>query len=493
MKFLIARMNHETNTFSPVATPLEAFGRDGPCYGEDAYRENAGMRTAMSAFIDAAKREHAEIVTPISASANPSGRVAAAAYDAICQSIVDAAQGCDAVLLDLHGAMVAENSPDGEGDLLERVRRALPHAPIAVSLDLHANVTQKIIDNADVITSFKTYPHVDMYESGEHAARLLLDLIRGDAKPVIAWAQPPLLTHTLRSSTAEGAMKRAVDAARAAEGEDGVLAVSVLSGFSLADIASPCISVVVVANGERAKAQEVADRIARQIWAERDEFVYRSAPLAQSIREGAALARETDKPVLLLDHGDNCMSGGTCDTTDAFEEALRQGLDGIVVGPLCDPEAVATLFEAGEGATVTVGIGNKLASVASRGKPPLDVTGVVRALTDGEYIISGPTYTGQRAYMGRAAVLETAAARILVTERTHEPWDLGVFESVGIDPRGARFLILKSRMYCRPVFVPIAGGLVECDSRGVTSSDYGLFSFDYLGRPVYPLDSNIEY
>lgn len=493
MKILIARMNHETNTFSPVATPLEAFGRDGPCYGDDAYRENAGMRTAMSAFIDAAKREGAEIVTPISASANPSGRVAAAAYDAICQAIVDAAEGCDAVMLDLHGAMVAENSPDGEGDLLERVRRVLPHAPIAVSLDLHANVTQKMIDNANVITSFKTYPHVDMVESGEHAARLLLDLIHGKAKPVIAWAQPPLLTHTLRSSTAEGAMKLAVDAARAAEGEDGVLAVSVLSGFSLADIAAPCISVVVVADDARAKAQEVADRIARQIWDARDDFVYRSAPLAQSIGEGAALARETDKPVLLLDHGDNCMSGGTCDTTDAFEEALKQGLDGIVVGPLCDSEAVAKLFEAGEGATVTVGIGNKLASVDARDKQPLEVTGVVRALTDGEYIISGPTYTGQRAYMGRAAVLETRAARILVTERTHEPWDLGVFESVGIDPRGARFLILKSRMYCRPVFVPISGGLVECDSRGVTSSDYGLFSFENLKRPVYPLDSSIEY
>ncbi|BBQ00482.1 microcystinase C [Burkholderia sp. SFA1] len=493
MKILIARMNHETNTFSPVATPLEAFGRNGPSYGEDAFREHAGMRTAMSAFIDAAKREHAGIVTPIAASANPSGRVAAAAYDAICQTIVDAAHGCDAVMLDLHGAMVAENSPDGEGDLLERVRRALPHAPIAVSLDLHANVTQKIIDNADVIVSFKTYPHIDMYESGEHAARLLLDLVHGKAAPVMAWAQPPLLTHTLRSSTAAGAMKRAVDAARAAEREEGVLAVSVLSGFSLADIAAPCISVVVVADAERAKAQDVADRIARQIWDERDAFVYRSAPLAQSIGEGAALARDTGKPVLLLDHGDNCMSGGTCDTTDAFEEALKQGLEGIVVGPLCDPEAVAALFEAGEGATVTVGIGNKLTSVASLGKPPLEVTGIVRALTDGEYVISGPTYTGQRAYMGRAAVIETPTARILVTERTHEPWDLGVFESVGIDPRGARFLILKSRMYCRPVFVPISGGLVECDSRGATSSDYGLFTFENLKRPVYPLDSNAEY
>ncbi|SAK44694.1 MlrC domain-containing protein [Caballeronia hypogeia] len=493
MKILIARMNHETNTFSPVPTPLEAFGRDGPSYGDDAYRENAGMRTAMSAFIDAAKRADAEIVTPVSAQANPSGRVAAAAYDAICQSIVYAAAGCDAVMLDLHGAMVAENSPDGEGDLLERVRRALPHAPIAVSLDLHANVTQKMIDNADVITSFKTYPHVDMYESGEHAARLLLDLIHGKAKPVIAWAQPPLLTHTLRSATAEGAMKRAVDAAREAEDEEGVLAVSVLSGFSLADIAAPCISVVVVADGERTKAQQVAHRIARQIWSERDGFVYRSAPLAQSVSEGAALARETNKPILLLDHGDNCMSGGTCDTTDAFEEALRQELDGIVVGPLCDPEAVAKLFAAGEGSRITVGIGNKLASVASCGKPPLEVTGVVRALTDGEYIISGPTYTGQRAYMGRAAVLETPAARILLTERTHEPWDLGVFESVGIDPRSARFLILKSRMYCRPVFVPISGGLVECDSRGVTSSDYGLFDFGNLKRPVYPLDVEADY
>lgn len=493
MKILIARMNHETNTFSPVATPLEAFGRDGPCYGEDAYKENAGMRTAMSAFIDAAQREHAQIVTPISASANPSGRVAAEAYDAICQSIIEAAPGCDAVMLDLHGAMVAENSPDGEGDLLERVRRALPHAPIAVSLDLHANVTQKMIDNADVIVSFKTYPHVDMYESGEHAARLLLDLVHGRAKPVIAWAQPPLLTHTLKSATADGAMKRAVDAARAAEREDGVLSVSVLSGFSLADIAAPCISVVVVANGERAKAQEVANRIARQIWDAREDFVYRSAPLAESVSEGAALAREAHGPVLLLDHGDNCMSGGTCDTTDVFEEALRQGLEGIVVGPLCDPESVAHLFEAGVGATVTVRIGNKLASVASRGKPPLEVTGIVRALSNGEYIISGPTYTGQRAYMGRAAVIETRAARILVTERTHEPWDLGVFESVGIDPRGARFLILKSRMYCRPVFVPIAGGLVECDSRGVTSSDYGLFAFSNLKRPVYPIDTNAHY
>nr|WKF60176.1 hypothetical protein HUO10_004693 [Paraburkholderia busanensis] len=494
MKILIARMNHETNTFSPVATPLSAFGRKGPSYGQDAFDDNKGMQTAMAAFIDAAEREQAEIVTPVSASANPSGPVEAAAYDTIADAIVAAATGCDAVMLDLHGAMVAENSNDGEGDLLERVRAALPHAPIAVALDLHGNVTQKMIDNADVIVSFKTYPHVDMYETGAHAARLMFAMIHGEAKPVIAWRQPPLLTHTLRSATAEGAMRRAVEAARAAEA-DGLLAVSVLSGFSLADIAAPCISVVVVGNGDLKQVEAAAERIARQIWAEREDFVYRSAPLADSVAQAAALglAHGADKPVLLLDHGDNCMSGGTCDTMDLLEEALKQKLEGIVSGPLCDPQAVAALMAAGVGSTVTVSVGNKIAGSAVTPRPPVSVTGVVRALTDGEYVISGPTYTGQRAFMGRAAVLDTGTVKLVLTERTHEPWDLGVFESVGIDPRRARFLLLKSRMYCRPVFVPIGAALVECDSRGVTSSDYGLFAFERVTRPVYPLDSGTEW
>jgi microcystin degradation protein MlrC len=301
-----------------------------------------------------------------------------------------------------------------------------------------------------------------------------------------------LLTHTLRSASADGAMKRALDAARAAEA-DGMLAVSVLAGFSLADIAAPCISVVVVGNGERADAKAVAERIAQQIWNERDDFVYHSAPLAESVARAASLAHGADKPVLLLDHGDNCMSGGTCDTMDLLEEALKQGLEGIVSGPLCDPQAVAALAASGVGSTITLAIGNKLTNDALPARSPLAVTGVVRALTDGEYVISGPTYTGQRAYMGRAAVLDTGTVKLVVTERTHEPWDLGVFESVGIDPRRARFLLLKSRMYCRPVFVPIAAALVECDSRGVTSSDYGLFSFEHVKRPVYPLDPHTEW
>jgi microcystin degradation protein MlrC len=488
MKALIARMNHETNTFSPVPTPLAAFGRHGPAYGDDARRENEGARTAMGAFIDLAKAHGAELVTPLSAWAYPSGPVHADAYDEMCARILAAVPGCDAIFLDLHGAMVAQNSDDGEGDLLARVRAAAPGVPIAVALDLHGNVTSRMVRNADVIVSFKTYPHVDMYETGEHAGRLLWRMIAGEFRPVMAWRRPPLMTHTLRSATDTGAMRDAVQAAREAEAQ-GLAAASVLAGFGLADIPHPCISVVVVADGDRALAEAAAERIAAGIWAGRDGFVYRSEPLAASLDRGAALAQGTDRPVLLLDHGDNCNSGGTCDTTAVLEAALARGMQGILAGVLCDPEAVAQMAQAGVGARVNLPLGNKrsLAALGIHARP-LQAAGVVRAVTDGEYVITGPTYTGMRVGMGRTAVLDLGPARVVVSEQPHEPWDLAVFESVGEDPRAARFLLLKSRMYCRPVFVPISGGLVECDSPGVTTSDYSIFPYVKRRPPLYPLE-----
>ncbi|MBS76906.1 M81 family metallopeptidase [Variovorax sp.] len=489
MKVLIARLNHETNTFSPVPTPLAAFGPDGPTFGAQAYRDNKGMRTAMSAFIDLAEAAGAELVTPVSASANPSGPVDARAYDALTQRIVDAAPGCDAILLDLHGAMVAHNSADGEGDLLVRLRAAAPGVPIGVALDLHANVTPAMVENADVIVGFKTYPHVDMYETGEHAGRLLLDLLAGRGRPAMRWHSLPLMAHTLRSASYTGAMQRAIDAARAAEASGESLAVSILAGFSLSDIEAPCMSVIVVDAQSGERAQATADRIAAQMWNEREAFVYDSEPLADSVARAKQLAEGAERPVLLLDHGDNCMSGGSCDTMDVLQEALAQGLEGIGVGPLCDPDAVAELVAAGEGASATVALGNKV-SLAGIGREsaPVRLTGTVRTICDGEYVITGPTYTGQRASMGRTVLFDIGAARIVVTERTQEPWDIGVFACTGLDPRRERFLLLKSRMYCRPVFEPLAAALVECDSRGVTSSDYGLFPFGKVRRPVFPLD-----
>ena len=492
MRVVVARINHETNTFSPVPTPLQAFE---PRWGEDACAAARGTRTAMAAFLDLAAELGAEVSTPVLAMANPSGPVEDAAYQAMTDAIVDAvAQGCDAVLLDLHGAMVTDTRDDAEGELLERVRAAAPGVPVAVALDLHGNVTHRMVEHADIVVSFETYPHVDMYETGAKAGRLLARMLAGEIRPVIAWRRPPLMTHTLRVATARGAMRRAVQAARQAERE-GLLSASVLAGFALADIPAPCLSIVAISNANPAQAASRAERIARQAWDERSDFIYHSEPLARSMSRARELAAGTGSgPVLLLDHGDNCMSGGTCDDMEVLRAALEHELDDILVGPVCDPQAVAQLIAGGVGARAALLVGNKrpLTKLGIT-KQPLMLEGTVRAVCDGRYTVTGPTYTGQIMEMGRTVLFDTRAARLVITERTQEPLDTGVFTCVGEDSRRARYLLLKSRMYCRPVFEPFSRGLVECDGRGVTSSDYSLFPFRRLQRPVYPLDEGTSW
>jgi microcystin degradation protein MlrC len=308
---------------------------------------------------------------------------------------------------------------------------------------------------------------------------------------VLAWAQLPLLSHTLMSGTATpGAMQRAVDRARALEAE-GLLAVTVFAGFSLADIRDAGMSVVVAADGDAALAQRTADALAREILAERDGFVFAGEPLADSVARAQRLRAEQAGragPVLLLDHGDNVMSGGSCDTMAVLAECRRQGLAGIVAGPICDPEAVGAAIAAGVGAAVALAVGNKVPLGLPDAAPPLPFAGRVRALTDGRFRITGPIYTGQLANMGRTAVVAAADATLVLTERPMEPLDLGVFTSAGVDPARCAHLILKSRMYYRPAFAPLAAGMVLCDSRGITSSDYSLFRFRRIRRPIHPLD-----
>ena len=491
MKIVIARLNHETNTFSPLATPLAAFGAGdprGPAFGAAAYTAGRGSATAMGAFIDAAESRRCQVFTPLFAMANPSGPVDAGAYRTMCDAIVAAiSEGCDAIMLDLHGAMVVEDDDDGEGALLKRIRAVAPRTPLALALDLHGNVTDAMVRLADIVVGFKTYPHVDMYDTGAHAARLLFDTLDGRIKPVVAIARPGVLAHTLCQNTEiPGAMRDGVDAARALE-RQGALAATVFGGFYLADIADAGMSAVVVGDADAAQAARWAGELSAALHARRSEFIFRQSALDQSVARARA-AREG--PVLLLDHGDNCMSGGTCDTMDVLAECLRQGLTGIGVGPVCDPQAVAQLIAAGAGATVTLGLGNKvlMPKIGMHARAPLQLTGTVRAISDGEYTIRGPIYTGTRCYMGRTVLFDTGSAEIVVTEQTQEPWDLGVFACVGLEPAAKRYLILKSRMYYRPVFAPLAGAIIECASAGVCSSDFALFDYRKVRRPVYPLD-----
>ncbi|MDP6390877.1 MAG: M81 family metallopeptidase [Alphaproteobacteria bacterium] len=487
MRFVIAMMKHESNTFSPVPTRLDRFGPDGAYFGEDCVEAFEGGNQAFSAYLDLAREEGAEFTTPVAATALPSGPVDAEAYEAMAGAILaDVGKGCDALLLDLHGAMVSEAYDDGEGELLTRIREAAPGLPIAVALDLHTNLTEDMVANCTAMVGYKTYPHIDKYEVGAHAGRILLGALAGEVEPAMAWGNKPMLPHTLCMGTDEGPMKDLVDMARQAEETGEVLAATAFGGFPLADIHNAGASAVVVADGNVSVAEAVRDRLLDAAWERREAFVYHPEPLSDSIARAKALE---EGPVLLIDHADNAASGGTQDTMAVVAEIMRQGLDDVAVAIVADPGAVSELIEAGVGAEKILPLGGKVSmpALGMQGRPH-EVAGTVRVISNGEFTVTGPMNTGMKTTMGRSVMLDAGSIQFVVTERNIEPWDLGVFHNVGIDPTRKKYLVLKSRIHYRAAFMPIAKHVIECDGVGVTGSDYSMFKFEKLRRPIYPLD-----
>jgi len=486
MRFVVAMMKHETNTFSPVRTDWQRFLDWGAHFGDAARRAYEGTAMPFGAYLKLAREAGAEVVTPVAAEAMPSGPVEKAAYEIMSNAILDAVRGgCDAAFLDLHGAMVAESTPDGEGTLLEAIRAIAPGLPIAVTCDLHANLTEKMVRNCTALIGYKTYPHVDMYEVGEQVGRILLRSLTGEIRPAMGWDRRPLLAQTLRMGTDDEPMKTLIRMARAEEAR-GMLAATVFGGFPLADFADAGMSAICVANGDAAAAQAAAKRLMDSAWAEREEFLYRHEPLAQAVARAKGM---TEGPVLLLDHADNVGSGGTEDVMTVIAELLRQGLEDVAVAAVCDPAAVAAMAKAGVGETVTLRLGGRtdMPSIKRTGEP-LEITGKVRTLTDGDWVVRGPMYTGVTVHMGPTAVLDTGRMQIVVVSRHHEPWDVGVFTSVGIDPAAKRYLLLKSRIHYRAGFAPLGRATVTLDGDGVTTSDNSRLDFRHIRRPIFPLD-----
>ena len=487
MRLLIAMMKHETNTFSPVPTDWRRFEDWGLHRGEAVPAALAGTNTPTGAYLDLARAAGAEIVTPIAAEAMPSGPVERSTYERLVEAIVApvAKGGIDAALLDLHGAMVAETTDDGEGTLLAELRRAAPGLPIACTFDLHCNLTQTIVDNCSAAIGYKTYPHIDMYAVGERIGRVLLDALAGEVEPVMAWGRVPVLAQTLCMGSDDAPMGGLQTMTRPEE-KGGVLAATLFGGFPLADIRAAGVSALVVADGDRSAAKAARDRLLEAAWAARADFVYRHEPLAEAVARAKAM---DEGPVLLLDHADNVGSGGTEDVMTVIEEVRRQGLKDVAVAAVWDPDAVAQMQAAGVGATVTLRLGGKsdMPSLGLEGRP-LEIGGKVRALSDGTWVVRGPMYTGITVCTGPTAVLEAEGMKIVVVSRHHEPWDLGIFTSVGIDPAATRYLILKSRIHYRAGFAPLAKATITCDGDGVTTSDNARLNYRNLRRPIYPLD-----
>jgi microcystin degradation protein MlrC len=494
-RFVLANINHETNTFSPVPTPLSSFaiGRpDGkPAAGAEALNIFRGTNTALAAFIDLAEEVRAEILLPVAGTAAPSGPVKDAAFNTMADAVCEAVRtGCDAAFLDLHGAMVTEGHDDGEGELLSRIREIVPDLPIAVALDFHANVSPTMVEKATIISGYQTVPHIDTYQTGARCGRLLLRALRGEVKPQTVWGRLPMLTHTLCQSPRRQPMKDIMERALEAQRTGLVLDASVFGGFPMADIPYVGFTVLIIAGDNLTPAGRLRDDLMRMAWERRRDFVYEGELVADSI---ARAKRLEGGPVVLVDHGDNVFSGGTQDVMETVAEVLRQGLTDMAIGPIWDPESVRQMVKMGVGNRVKLQLGGKtdMPSLGLKGKP-LEVEGKVRRITDGLYKVTCPMDTGLMLNHGLSAVLDTGGAEILVSSERMEPYDLGVFRHAGIEPTAKRYLLIKSREHFRGGFEPIARHIVLVAGPGVTSSDYRLFPFKKIPRPIYPLDRDMQ-
>lgn len=491
---LVACISHETNTFSPVPTPLSAFGGgQGPLRGEHAYDSFRGTGTATGGLIELAERIGANVQVPIIARCIPSTSVDDIAYetisDELCSAVANAVREgrCDALFLELHGAMVTQSLEDGDGPLLRRLRELAPDLPIALSLDFHANVTNEMVEAPTSVVAYKTYPHLDMKETGIRTGQITLDAMAGKIKPVTVWGNVPLLVNLQCMNTSEPPLADLMRTAADAERNPAVLAVSILPGFPLADTREAGLSCIVMTDDDPLLARQVLQRILSQAWDTRSAYTIVPERLEKSVSDAR---NRSGKPWLMLDIADTCNSGGALDSVSVLQEMSRQGLTNVAAAPLCDPLAVQQMLDAGLGAEIEIDLGEKVAKPAiSADRVPWRVKGRVAAFYEGNITVKGPVFTGTQIHLGTTVLFETETMQIVVTSNRVEPYDPGIFECVGVVPQNKDYIVLKSRMQCKPAFLPFCAGYIDCNGTGVCTSDYSVFDYKKLRRPIYPLDN----
>lgn len=487
---LTAEFAHETNTFNKNRTGYDAFMERYGFFGEDAVRERGDANTELAGFCDCARDYGWNLVHVLSAAAEPAGVVTRDAFDRLGGAIVEASAAhrskLDGILMHLHGAMVTEFCEDGEGELLERLRAVVgPDLPIAITLDLHANVTPQMCALADIVLSYKTYPHVDMRECGRRAGDILQRTMRGEIRPKALRVHRPMLDEANGGRTDVGPMIDRIARAVAYERQPGVFAVSINSGFGNADIREVGPTVIVTHEGDAAPHRAFAETIADDIWEKRFDVINRYMP----VEEAAAVAkayRRGDGPLVIADYADNPGGGGYGDSTNLLKALLDAGVADAAFGPMVDPETARQLHRHKAGDRVRVRLGGK--TDPRFGGGPLDLEGEVRLVSDGFYTGDGPMMGGLHLGWGDTAVLRVGGIDILVVSEAAQMLDLQQFRAFGIDPAAKTVVGLKSMQHFRAAFEPIAGKVIVCDSGALCTTYLDRLPYRNVPRPIFPLD-----
>ncbi len=482
---------HETNTFAPSKAGFQSFQLGGgwPALsrGAEIFPASRNVNIGLSGFIDAGQASGWDLVPTVWAAASPSAHVTEDAFERITGEIVEgirAAGALDAVYMDLHGAMVCEHLDDGEGEILARIRDVIgPDVPLVASLDLHGNVTPLMVEKADAMIAYRTYPHIDMADTGRRSALHLAGLL-GGARHAKAFRQLDFLIPIAWQSTGMEPC-RSLYAELAAMESEAVPSLSFLPGFPAADFPD-CGPSVIAYGRDQSEADAAADRFAALVAAQESAFAGEVLNPDEGVKRAAQIAATASRPVVIADTQDNPGAGGNSDTTGMLRALVAYNARRAAIGLIVDAAAANAAHTAGVGATIEIALGGK-SNIP--GDAPFEAAFTVEALSDGRLVASGPFYGGSRLALGPSACLRIGDVRIVVASRKTQMADQQMYRFVGIEPRDQAILVNKSSVHFRADFEPISENILVCAAPGPMPVDPASLPWKRL-RPGMRLSPN---
>ena len=485
-KVIVAECRQEISSFNPIPSRYDDFSVR---FGAEVLDYYSTVRGEVGGALDVLQTaDGCEVVPTYSAeSITSGGTLDGTDFERIAGDFLGElkkAESADGAYFALHGAMGAEGQDDPEAYLLEESRKILGEdIPIVVSLDLHGVVTDGMLEHGDAIVIYHTYPHVDFYETGVRAARLLSSILAGEAKPLMGRVKIPALVRGDELITETGSFGDVVGRAQEMEQHPKGLAAGMLIGNPFTDVPELRSNSLVVTNDDRELAELWAAELANQMWRHHEQM---KVPLT-SIEEAVRIAGQTEGTVVLMDAADATSSGASGDSVAIVRELVASGYQGSVLAPIVDPPAVAKAFAVGVGGTIRTTVGGAL---DPRRFKPLDVEARVKLLSDGQ--IRSESF-GSKWSAGPTAALEFGNCVLVVTSRPVSLFDRALFYAHGQDPKRFDLVVVKSP-HCEPhMFADWCGRLINVDGPGATSANLPTLGHTKCARPVFPLDEAVPF
>ncbi len=500
MRLAVMGIMHETNTFSNVPTDDRAFeeatigGAPGVLLGEQVREVYGHVGITVAGYLDAGSDPGVEVVPIGWASTGPGGPLPAATFDRIVNgqlARMEAEGPFDGILLGQHGAMVVEGNPDGDAELIRRVRAAVgPRVAIGNVMDTHGNVSPAQVHGANITLLWRTNPHMDCRERGLQCARLIARTIRGEIQPVQAIINPPLVANILAQNTADepmrGLLAGALDLTAATP---GLLDASIGEGFPYADVPHMGMALVAVADRDVSIAERAARTLADRTWALREAF----DPRGVSVEDAVRLERgDANGPIILLDVGDNMGAGTPGDSTFIFEGLLRERRTGWLL-TVHDPDAVRACVQAGVGSDVRLMVGGKIDGLHGTPQP---IAGRVRTLSDGKFKANdAKVHAGHKAFDGgtTAVVDIDGGGTAVLTTLAVMTMSLDQHYSIGINPARYDLVVAKGVMSPQPAYGPIASRMVYVDTPGISTANPRFLGHQHRRRPMFPFEPDTRW